>query len=425
MIKYILIAKQLLKFGIVGIINTSISLVIYYFFIQINKNFYIAGNIVGFFVSTLNSYFLNSTFVFANKKRKMSINKCELVKSYIAYGSSLAASTLLLYFEVDIWCISEKTAPLINLLITIPLNFSINKFWVYKGKDSTQENEVSNIMNNFDGPLVSICIPTYNGALYIRESLESVIKQSYNNLEIIISDDGSTDDTLNIVKNFTDKRIRIITNNDNHGMLGNSLNCIKNAQGKYIKLLFQDDLIYKDCILKEVLVFENNPSVSVVTGASNVINSKGDVLITRKRYKNGKLISGKKFAKRTFLIARNSYGEPAITMFKTGQVCKENIYGENDLLFVMDWDACLSLSYIGDVYYIPDIIGAFRVDKSSTSVKMDALDRRKIYEMYMKLFKKHSKLGIIKLDRSVFIRFKIFTVLNILARSIVYKLKLK
>lgn len=424
--KYFFIAKQLFKFGIVGIINTSISLLIYYLFIWLNRDFYITGNIVGFIVSTLNSYFLNSNFVFAEKKNfKPSIDVLEIVKTYLSYGASLAISTLLLYLEVNIWCISKKIAPLINLLITIPLNFCTNKFWTYKNRNNVTENEVNINMENFKEPLVSICIPTYNGVPFIYESLQSAISQSYENLEILISDDGSTDDTLNVVKSFTDHRIRVVLNRNNHGVCGNFLNCVNNARGKYIKILCQDDLIYRDCVSKEVLAFETNPSVSVVTGASNVIDSNGEVLITRRKYRIEKLISGIEFAKKSFMIARNSYGEPTITMFKTEEVRKEGIYDEESPLFVMDWDACLSLSYSGNVYYIPDIIAAFRVDKSSTSVKLDTSNRSKIYQMYMRLFEKHSKLGKLNLGRNAYIQFKIFTILNILARSILYNIKLK
>ncbi len=149
-------------------------------------------------------------------------------------------------------------------------------------------------------PLVSVCIPTYNGADHIKDALNSVLKQTYQNFEIIISDDGSKDDTLDIVESFDDKRIHIVKNTDCHGIRGNWFNCIKIAGGKYVKVLCQDDLIYKDCLFQEVAAFENNPSVSVVTGASDVIDSEGKIVMKRQVYKQDKLVNGKAFAKKTF-----------------------------------------------------------------------------------------------------------------------------
>lgn len=110
-------------------------------------------------------------------------------------------------------------------------------------------------------PLVSICIPTFNGELFIRETIDCVLKQDYKPLEIIVSDDHSTDRTLEIIEELltpTDLTFKIFRH-DRLG-LGNNWNyCIKNAQGKYIKFLLQDDRIYPECISKLVELFEKNP----------------------------------------------------------------------------------------------------------------------------------------------------------------------
>lgn len=119
---------QFVKFCIVGVSNTAISLAVYYIFIVINKELYILGNAVGFVVSVLNSYFWNSRFVF----KKQDERGKTVVKTFIAYGTNLVLGSVLLYLFVDVLHISEFIAPLINLIITIPLNFVLNKFWVMK-----------------------------------------------------------------------------------------------------------------------------------------------------------------------------------------------------------------------------------------------------------------------------------------------------
>ncbi len=119
---------QFVKFCLVGVSNTAISLVVYYIFVLISKDMYIVGNAVGFVVSVLNSYFWNSRFVFKKKDEQAKT----ILKTFLAYGTNLIIGTLLLYLFVDVWGISEFVAPLLNLIITIPLNFLLNKFWVMK-----------------------------------------------------------------------------------------------------------------------------------------------------------------------------------------------------------------------------------------------------------------------------------------------------
>lgn len=121
--------KQFFKFGIVGLTNTAISLGIYYIFIWINKDFYIIGNTVGFIVSVLNAYFWNNRYVF--KKTEKGHAK-PLVKVFISYGITFLFGTAFLFIMVECLNIPEKIAPLINLAITVPINFLLNKFWAFK-----------------------------------------------------------------------------------------------------------------------------------------------------------------------------------------------------------------------------------------------------------------------------------------------------
>lgn len=120
--------SRFIKFCLVGVSNTIISLGVYYIFILISRDLYIIGNAVGFVVSVFNSYILNSKFVF----KKTTERKKTLIKTYIAYGTNLIIGTLLLYLFVDILGISEVIAPLINLCITVPLNYILNKKWVMR-----------------------------------------------------------------------------------------------------------------------------------------------------------------------------------------------------------------------------------------------------------------------------------------------------
>lgn len=120
--------KQFIKFGIVGVSNTLLSLAIYYILVFINVNYLIA-NIVAFIISVLNAYYWNNKYVF--KSNNNSTFK-KLIKVYLSYGVTFVLGTVLLYVMVDCMGISKYIAPIINLIITIPLNFLLNKLWAFK-----------------------------------------------------------------------------------------------------------------------------------------------------------------------------------------------------------------------------------------------------------------------------------------------------
>lgn len=90
--------------------------------------------------------------------------------------------------------------------------------------------------------MISICIPTYNGEKYVQEQLDSILCQLGEQDEIIISDDGSTDKTITIIKEYKDNRIKIFYNNSLKGTKYNIENALNNAVGEYIFLADQDDI---------------------------------------------------------------------------------------------------------------------------------------------------------------------------------------
>ena len=132
-------AIQFIKFGLVGVTNSIVMLAVYYIVIWINYDLYLIGNFLGYMLGILNSYILNSKFVFNNQKGNAS-NKSSLLKVYISYGITLALQTILLYVMVNMLSISESIAPIINIVITTPINFIFNKFWAFNTKKTNGEN---------------------------------------------------------------------------------------------------------------------------------------------------------------------------------------------------------------------------------------------------------------------------------------------
>ncbi|WP_295799600.1 glycosyltransferase family 2 protein [uncultured Treponema sp.] len=89
--------------------------------------------------------------------------------------------------------------------------------------------------------MISVCMPTYNGEKFIRIQLESILSQIGNDDEVVISDDSSTDKTVEIIKSFNDSRIHLLENNSFHSPIYNLENALKNAKGDFIFLSDQDD----------------------------------------------------------------------------------------------------------------------------------------------------------------------------------------
>ena len=92
-------------------------------------------------------------------------------------------------------------------------------------------------------PSFSICIPNYNYGDYIGETIQSVLNQSYQNFEIIVADNASTDNSVDVVKSFKDDRIRLIQNEINIGFSPNLQKATMYANGDFINLLSSDDLM--------------------------------------------------------------------------------------------------------------------------------------------------------------------------------------
>jgi len=125
--------------------------------------------------------------------------------------------------------------------------------------------------------LISVCIPVYNGEKYIEETLNSISDQTYKNIEIIISDNASTDNTGTIVMKYLDKdtRIQYSRNEVNLGYSGNLNKLIDLAQSEYIAIFHADD-IYQPTIIEEQVIFlDNNPSLGGCFTLGKSIDSSG------------------------------------------------------------------------------------------------------------------------------------------------------
>lgn len=123
-------------------------------------------------------------------------------------------------------------------------------------------------------PLVSVIIPTFNRAHMLADAIDSVTQQTYQTIEIIIVDDGSTDNTAEFVANYQDPRIRYISQ-ENTGAAAARNRGINASQGDYIAFLDSDDMYKADCIEKKIALAQTHPETVLIGGGCTYFNDSG------------------------------------------------------------------------------------------------------------------------------------------------------
>jgi glycosyltransferase involved in cell wall biosynthesis len=124
-------------------------------------------------------------------------------------------------------------------------------------------------------PKVSICMAAYNHERYVGSAIQSVLDQTFQDWELIITDDASHDHTAEIIQSFTDPRIKFIRAEQNQGIAATTANCIRESQGEYIAILNSDDVFLPAKLEKQVQLLNERPEVGAVFSYVWFINGRG------------------------------------------------------------------------------------------------------------------------------------------------------
>lgn len=124
-------------------------------------------------------------------------------------------------------------------------------------------------------PILTILLPVYNAENYIAETVYSILKQTFVDFELIIINDCSTDSTLHILEEISDRRIQLITNTENEGLISVLNKGMKLAKGKYIARIDADDVAYHDRMFHQISFLEKNEDYILVGSAAKEIDEKG------------------------------------------------------------------------------------------------------------------------------------------------------
>jgi glycosyltransferase involved in cell wall biosynthesis len=128
---------------------------------------------------------------------------------------------------------------------------------------------------------VSIILPVHNGEKYVRESLDSVLAQTFTDFELIVWDDSSTDNTRSVISGYKDARIRRYANQKNRGLFATLNSAIRQSGGKYVRLWSQDDVMKPHCLEVELQHFNFYPEAALAYCAYDVIDERGNLVRMR------------------------------------------------------------------------------------------------------------------------------------------------
>jgi glycosyltransferase involved in cell wall biosynthesis len=220
--------------------------------------------------------------------------------------------------------------------------------------------------------LVSVIIPTYNRPKYLKQAIDSAVKQTYKNIEIIVSDDCSPENPQKIVDSFNDPRIRLRRNPKNLGISRNVIAAYKEARGKYVASLNDDDMWNEDFLEKLVLHLDANPNLVLAFSDHYIINpdSKIDDVATQQNteyWKRDQLQEG--VYQPFYEIGLVNQAVPCAV----ATVIRKDAIEWNDFVPEMGpfWD--LYLTYLacrtgGGAYYSPERLTRYRVHMESVSM---------------------------------------------------------
>ena len=127
-------------------------------------------------------------------------------------------------------------------------------------------------------PLVSICIPSFNNEKSISHTIDSILNQTYENIEIILIDNCSTDNTFNVMQKYLDKNIKIYRNDKNIGVVGNWNKCIEYATGEYVCIFHADDIYSPYIIEIQVKAFDETQDIAAVFTTSYIMDDKQAII---------------------------------------------------------------------------------------------------------------------------------------------------
>lgn len=229
-------------------------------------------------------------------------------------------------------------------------------------------------------PLVSVLMSVYNGEKYLKEAIDSVLMQTYANLELVLLDDCSTDSSLEIIHSYTDSRIRFFQNDENLGIVKTLNKMPKLAQGKFVAIIDCDDVMYPQKIERQIQYLLDNPNCGVCGTWTQKISAKGRHI--------GKIqLPVRSDDAKINLCFQSSFVHSSVMMRK--EILLQEMYDEN-FSTAQDFDLWTRLAERTDFYNAPQMLTGYRWHENNASKTQQSTQEAKREELIRRQL---SKLG--------------------------------
>ena len=227
-------------------------------------------------------------------------------------------------------------------------------------------------------PIVSVVMPAYNVELYVEEAVRSILNQTFCDFEFIIVDDGSTDRTPEILRSFTDPRIRLLFNEKNEGNYPARNRGCRLARGKYIAVMDADDVALPERLEKQVRFMEGNPDVLACGTAYRLMD------------RNKIIVQPVKWTEIQYCLLM-TYCMLHPTMMIRAEVMKKLGFYKEESICAEDYDLTLRLAIVGKVINMPDVLLERRLHANQISSLYNK--KQNLYGSYIQMRYQH-EMGI-------------------------------
>lgn len=222
-------------------------------------------------------------------------------------------------------------------------------------------------------PKVSVVIPAYNSEPFIRQTVESVLAQTFADFELVISDHSSTDGTWEALQPYADdERVRLFRTPTGGGAPANWKAVTEAATGEYLKLVCGDDVVEPTLLAEQVAALDAHPEAVLVACRRRLIDGSGATVIGSRGLPNmvGPL-DGRRAARESIIRGTNVFGEPGSVLFRRADLMATGGWDGTDG-YVIDQATYCNVLMRGGFVGLPDALAAFRVNAESWSVALTA-----------------------------------------------------
>ena len=243
--------------------------------------------------------------------------------------------------------------------------------------------------------LLSVILPVYNGALYLHDAIQSVLNQTFDQFELIILNDGSSDNSADIIKQFSDNRI-VFVDQSNLGLAKTLNKGISISKGQYIARMDADDICYKERFEKQIKFLESNQKVKLLGTAVENIDEYGNFVSYDIPY------IGSNFLKSYLKNFGNPFKHPSIIMEKEAAL-KAGGYNELIGKYFEDYFLWSEIAKFGEIEILPNVLLKYRITPGSI---MGSIKDKEFSDFMLKIinngeFNEHDQAEMLKIKSKV------------------------